>query len=194
MLISCDHILCAHIICLISYAHIICTHIDDVPSLLQIRFIQRRLRHGVTSEDEAFVAHRGHYSHGRTYERPVCIGEGCGGHSGLSGRGHRTHSAHHYETQKQQESDYKNWQHNHHPHSVHVSKRVEDDYKHWKNHPSHHQSAHHYCAWGPGDCDGDEADVLDNFFDDYDKKDIKVIVDFLRSDAYDAYVESEDYN
>ena len=137
-----------------------------------MRYIQRRLRHTATSEDEEYVAHphRGYGRHGghrqhiysghHTYNKPVTFG-----HS-------RHQSTHHYQTQKQQESDYKNWKNGHHSHS----------------------GGHHYCAWGPGCPDEDESKVLDNFFDDYDKKDIKVIADFLRSDAYEDYVESEDYN
>jgi len=35
---------------------------------------------------------------------------------------------------------------------------------------------------------------LDNFFDEYDKKDMKVLAKFFRSGAYEDYVESEDYN
>ena len=163
---------------------------------LAIRYIQRRLRRTPSSEDEEYVArgygrHGGHqhiYS-GHTYNKPVCVGEGCGGHSGLDG--YRHHSGGHH-VSHQVADDYKNWQHNHHPHSVHVNKRVADDYKNWKNGHHSHSGGHHDCEWG--DCDEDEAKVLDNFFDDYDKKDIKVIANFLRSDAYEDYVESEDYN
>ena len=43
-------------------------------------------------------------------------------------------------------------------------------------------------------CPEEEAEVVDNFLEEYDKKDIKVIAKFLRSDAYEDYEESEDYN
>jgi len=43
-------------------------------------------------------------------------------------------------------------------------------------------------------CDEDKAGLLADFFDQYDEEDVKLIADFIRSDAYADYAESEDYN
>ena len=75
--------------------------------------------------------------------------------------------------------DYKRWQQAHQPHSVHVNNKVHRAYEDW--------CAHH-------NCDEDKADLLANFFDNYDEEDVKLIASFLSSDEFEEYAESEDYN